>query len=138
MTSKVLKGEDYTCDTCKNEAHTATPGAPIPRNYWIAVSETRWSKAYFTTITEDYHFCSDACYATWKADGKEPQPERELPLHEAARVLGRRAGQKNDVQGTASAFLCAAEETSHAYVGYLRILQLVVDDIVRRLVNGKW
>jgi len=70
------------------------------------------------------------------ADGKEPQPEPSLA--EAARVLGRRAGQENDIVSTAGAFLCAAEETSHAGEGCPRVLFWVVDVILRRLANGKW
>ena len=132
MTSKVLKGEDYTCDTCKNEAHTATPGAPIPRNYWIAVSETRWSKAYFTTITEDYHFCSDACYAAWKANGKEPRSEQSLA--EAARALGQKAG--NDYHWAVLELLKAAEETTSE--DHETTLGGIIIAIARRLRRGDW
>jgi len=78
------------------------------------------------------------CEKRWVHPRLDPQPERELPLHEAARWLGRRAGQENEIITAARALLCAAEETSHAHVGYPTILHLVVDDIVRRLANGKW
>jgi len=204
MAKRELHGTEFTCSVCE-ATHVTEKWCPTGWTSLVVHAPTVRGGHERT----EQHFCGDACYAAWKADGKEPckgdtlgslraeardlgeraaranralstarayleeadrvhgeecrpaswawlgstrdyvdslcksraldpQPERALPLREAARVLGQRAGQENDIVSTASALLCAAEETSHAHVGYPRILHLVVDDIVRRLANGKW
>jgi len=104
MAKRNLEGSEFTCNVCQ-----ATATDLYRPSGWFEVAVYEPLAVGGDHIRREYHFCSDACYAAWKANGKEPRGDTLDSLCAEARDLGKRAADAHKALPTAKAYLRAAD-----------------------------